>query len=229
MSLTEPCAFIFDMDGVLCDNNAYHRASWLEYAQRLGKDLSDTDIENKVYGKTNAEILAYVFGRELEAEELMRHAEAKEALFRDMYRGDFCLTTGLEDFLKAAKAKGIKLGLATNAPESNLAFVLEMGKLGSYFSAQAHAAQVTNPKPAPDIYLYVAEALGVDPHRCVVFEDSLTGMAAARAAGCEVVGIASTLPFDRLQQMAVRVAKDFASLSVDECTGLLDKGSHARG
>lgn len=222
--MTQPTyAFLFDMDGVICDNNAYHKSSWLEYARRLGKELTDEDVQTKVYGKTNEEILLYVLGRPVTPEEVDYHAETKEALFREMYRPHFELTPGLEAFLADAKAQGVRLGLATNAPKSNLDFSWEIGDLGRFYETAAHPGLVDRPKPAPDLYLYVAAQLGVEPHRCLVFEDSLTGIAAGLAAGSQVVGIASTYPFDRLEQVAQRVTKDFTGITVAECLALIDR------
>ncbi len=206
-------AFLFDMDGVLCDNNAFHRTSWLEYARRLGKELTEDDILTKVYGKTNKEILEYVKGQPLDADVIEHHAELKEALFRDMYRPHFCLTAGVFQFLTDAKAAGCKLAVVTNAPQSNMDFTIEMGELAPLFDARVHAAMVPNPKPAPDIYLKAAELVGVDPKDCVVFEDSLTGIRAGLAAGCRVVAIASTMPEDQLRALTPEVVKDFTQIS----------------
>jgi len=218
-----PYAFLFDMDGVICDNNDFHKTTWMEYARRLGKELTDEDIETKVYGKTNEDILRFTLGRDVTPEEVEHHAETKEALYRELYRPHFQLTPGLEAFLTEAKALGIRLGLATNAPPSNLAFSWEMGGLGRFFETSAHPGLVDRPKPAPDLYLYVARQLGVDPHRCLVFEDSLTGVAAGLAAGSQVVGIASTYPFSKLEQVAQRVTKDFTTITPAECQALIDR------
>jgi HAD superfamily hydrolase (TIGR01509 family) len=217
-------AFLFDMDGVICDNNSFHRQSWLEYAHRLGKVLTEDDIITKVYGKTNAQILQYVLGREVESEELEFHTETKEALFRDMYRPHFQLTPGLEAFLSRAKELGIRLGLGTNAPLSNLTFSWEMGRLDRFFEVAAHPALVDKPKPAPDLYLHVASQLGISPIRAIVFEDSKTGIAAARAAGAEVVAISSTYPVEELEVLSRLVTKDFTTILPEQCITLVAQG-----
>jgi HAD superfamily hydrolase (TIGR01509 family) len=218
-----PVAFLFDMDGVICDNNSFHKESWTQYATLLGATLYDEDIIQKVYGKTNKQILEFVLGRSVSEDELEYHAEAKEALFRSLYGPHFKLTNGLEHFLEQAKAAGIKMGLATNAPESNLNFSWEHGQLGRFFTAKAHPGLVPNPKPAPDLYLYVAQALGVAPTSSIVFEDSKTGIAAAKAAGAKVVAIASTLPAEELAQYADWVVKDFTELTPELCVSLLQQ------
>lgn len=213
MQDNRPRAFLFDMDGVICDNNAWHRTTWLAYAEQLGKKLSEQDIETKVYGKTNAEILAFVLGRPVDADELHQHAESKEALFRQQYGPHFALTPGLEAFLEAAKIQDIAIGLATNAPLSNLEFTWQKGQLSRFFKVRTHAAEVTHPKPAPDLYLLCAERLGVAAAQSVVFEDSLTGIRAARAAGAKVVGVASTISEAVLAPLCNKVITDFSQIT----------------
>jgi beta-phosphoglucomutase len=215
------CAFLFDMDGVICNNNAYHRLSWIEYAKKLGKTLTEQDIEDKVYGKTNEQILQLIFGNSISSQDIDFHAEGKEALFREMYGPHFALTPGLESFLEEAKELGIQLGLATNAPESNLNFTWKAGNLERFFTVAAHPGLVKQPKPAPDLYLYVCEKLQIEPKNAIVFEDSLTGIEAARAAGCEVVAIASTHSVEKLQAVANLVAVDFTYITPAMCLDLL--------
>ena len=216
----KPRAFLFDMDGVICDNNAWHRTSWLAYAEQLGKRLSEQDIETKVYGKTNAEILAFVLGRPVDAQELHHHAEAKEALFRKHYEPHFALTPGLEAFLAAALRADVAIGLATNAPLSNLEFTWDKGQLSRFFSVRTHAAEVAHPKPAPDLYQLCAERLGIPPAQAIVFEDSLTGIKAARAAGAKVIGIASTISPATLAPLCDKVIKDFTQLTPAQALAL---------
>gem|GEM_PF-3058548 len=183
---TPNAAFLFDMDGVICDNNAYHKSTWLDYAAALGCALTEDDIITKVYGKTNKHILEYVLGRACTKEEVEHHAELKEGLFREQFGPHFKLTLGLEAFLARAHALGIPMALATNATESNLDFTWEKGQLHRYFSAKVHPGLVQHPKPAPDLYLYAAAAVNRLPSGSIVFEDSKTGISAARAAGAKV-------------------------------------------
>ena len=203
------------MDGVICNNNDWHRTSWMAFAKQLGKELTDDDIETKVYGKTNEEILGYVLGRKVTEEENVRLAEEKEAMFRLMYDPHFALTKGLLSFLERLKSADIPIGLGTNAPLSNLNYTLEKGQIGAYYQVQINPDMVANPKPAPDIYLAVAHGLRIVPENCIVFEDSFGGIAAAKAAGCKVVGIDSTYPKERLSQVCDYVISDFDEMTIE--------------
>jgi beta-phosphoglucomutase len=212
---------LFDMDGVVCDNNAFHKIAWVEYAKKFGIELTDTDVDDKVYGKTNEQILTYVLNRTLTKEEEFTYAEEKEALFRSLYAPHFALMPGLLPLLEAAKAAGIPCALATNAPESNMQVTLEKGGLLPYFKATWHAALVAHPKPAPDLYIESARSIGAPPSHCIVFEDSFGGIKAGIAAGATVVGIASTYSEVELQKLTPYTAKNFTLLSLETLDSLL--------
>jgi HAD superfamily hydrolase (TIGR01509 family) len=214
-------ALLFDMDGVILDNNAYHKLSWLEYSKLLGQPLDDDSFGAKVYGKTNEEILEALLGPVLTKDEVQHHAEAKEALYRKMYEPHFELAAGLESFMQNVAESGLKIAVATNAPQSNLDFALEKGDLGRWVSAAVHSHLVAKPKPAPDIYLKAMELLGVEAANCVVFEDSLTGARAGKAAGAKVIGITTTYTRAELEPIVDYVIDSFTELSLQEVRDLV--------
>jgi beta-phosphoglucomutase-like phosphatase (HAD superfamily) len=82
--------------------------------------------------------------------------------------------------------------VASNAERANVDFVLDQGGLRHYFRVVVDGHQVRHPKPHPEIYLLTAQLLGIPPQDCLVFEDSLYGVEAARAAGSRVVGVLTT-------------------------------------
>ena len=120
------------------------------------------------------------------------HGARKEALYREIIRPDLRqkLVPGVVDFLE--RNRNLPIGMGTNAELANVDFVLDEAGLRSYFPAIVTGHDVSRPKPFPDVYLRVAELLGVPPALCVVFEDSPSGVRAARAAGMRVVGLATT-------------------------------------
>lgn len=208
------------MDGVICDNNSFHRTSWIEYAKQLGKDLTEEEIITKVYGKTNKDIVEFCLGRTASTEEINYHGETKEALFREMYAPYFTLAPGLEDFLQNSKSLGVKIGLATNAPLSNMEFAIKAGKLSRFISHFTSAIEVETPKPSPDIYLLACQKLEIHPQNAVVFEDSLTGLIAGKAAGCNLIAISTTYPVETLLEYTPHVYPDFTNLSAEIIYGL---------
>lgn len=182
---------ILDMDGVIVDSNRWHRQSWAEYNRRHGIE-TDEAMQQRMYGKRNDDIVRDFFGACLPDAEVYAHGAAKEALYREMIRPELneSLVPGVREFLE--RHCGEPVGMATNAEPANVEFLLEEARLRPYFQAIVDGHQVANPKPHPEIYLRAAELLGFAPRECVVFEDSLPGVAAAQAAGMAVVGVTTT-------------------------------------
>ena len=179
-------AIIFDLDGVIVDSMPMHTAAWRRY---LGQHGLDSDgIEDRMHGKRNDEIVRTFWG-DLSGGENFRHGAAKEALWREMMAPELesRLVPGIRQFL--AQYGELPMGVATNAEPANADFVLDRGKLRTYFRVIVDGMQVQRPKPWPDVYQRAAKILGVEPGSCLVFEDSPTGVAAAKAAGATVVGI----------------------------------------
>ena len=209
------------MDGVITANNHVHEDAWVIFNKRYDLPVfSHEDFQAKVVGKTNAEIAAVLFKREMRKEEAHLLSEEKEQIFRDIYKPMFKLTDGLLDFLAAVKDEFYPIAMATNAPETNMLFTLDNGLLHEYFNAVVHRDLVVNAKPHPDLYQLAAKKIGLDPKDCVVFEDSFTGIQAARAAGAKVVAVASTYPPEQLAPLADKVIMNFVGLSVADLQAL---------
>jgi beta-phosphoglucomutase len=209
--LARELALILDMDGVMVDSNPIHRKVWAEYNRRFGIE-TDEAMQERMYGRRNDDIVRDFFGEHLTLEEVRAHGAAKERLFRETIRPAIneALVPGLREFLERHSRQ--PLGLATNAEPENVEFLLETARLRPYFRAVVDGHQVANPKPHPDIYLLAAELLGVPPRDCVVFEDSFTGIQAARAAGMAVVGVQTT--HDQLPGVDLEI-RDFTSPALE--------------
>jgi beta-phosphoglucomutase family hydrolase len=184
-------ALLFDMDGVIVDSNPLHRVVWAEYNRRYGVETTD-EMQHRMYGKRNDEIVRDFFGPELTDAEVFRRGAEKEALYRErlLLQIATCLVPGVRAFLE--RHRELPAAVATNAEPANLEFVLRETGLGQYFRAAVDGHKVKRPKPAPDLYLRAAELLRVAPESCIVFEDSGTGVRAGLAAGMRVVGVTTT-------------------------------------
>ncbi len=185
-------AFLFDMDGVLIHSTPVHNESWQLYLREHGVHEDRRSIESKMLGKHNEEIVRIFFGENLSPAEIFRHGAEKEKVYRRLMKPRFAeyLVPGIREFLE--RHRNVPMGVASNAEAPNIDFVLDTAGIRPYFRAIIDGHQVERPKPAPDIYLRVAETLNVDPVDCIVFEDSGTGVTAARKAGARVVGVATT-------------------------------------
>jgi beta-phosphoglucomutase len=184
-------AFIFDMDGVIIDSNPFHRQAWEEYNRRHGVTTTEA-MHQHMYGKRNDAIIRDFLGQHLTDAEVHHHSNLKEALYRELVRPkvEEALVPGLRPFLM--RHREIPMGVASNANQANVDFVLEEAGLAPFFRVAVNGGQVPRGKPFPDIFLRVAELLGARPEECVVFEDSTTGVEAGLAAGMQVVGLATT-------------------------------------
>jgi HAD superfamily hydrolase (TIGR01509 family) len=182
-------ALVFDLDGVIVDSMPLHTEAWKRYLERLG--IAGDDIERQMHGRRNDEVVRALIGPNLSADEVFAHGAGKERLFREMMLPQLeqLIIPGLREFL--AGADGAPRAVASNAEPANIDFVLDSTGLRRFFAITVDGHQVSRPKPWPDIYLRAADLLHTPPKNCIIFEDSPTGIAAARAAGGRVVGLAT--------------------------------------
>ncbi|MBK7211816.1 MAG: HAD family phosphatase [Bacteroidales bacterium] len=208
-------ALIFDMDGVLVDNHAFHQKAWIEFCRRYGIDLTPEEFSTKIFGGGNRDILERVFQRKMNDEEVRKMAFEKEKLYREMHAPFLEPTKGVREFLSQAVEYGFLTAVATAAPRENLNFVLENTGLEKFFKVKVDDSMVQRSKPEPDIYLFCTKMLGVTPENCLVFEDSLTGIRAAQTAGIKVVGVATSLNHEQLSH-TWKVIDNFEQISVKD-------------
>lgn len=190
----EKFGVLFDMDGVIINNNDWHVKSWMKFAAQLGIPLKEEEFSHRVFGKTNEEILIQAFPDSTKNQILSWSLE-KEAIYREMYQPHFQLADGLYSFLTKLAEENYPMAVASNAPKVNVDFALDEGKIRHFFQTYLYFGLVAKPKPAPDIYIEAANLLGLKPQNCFVIEDSPTGLQAAVDAECQPIAICST--FDR--------------------------------
>ena len=191
------------MDGVLVDSNPTHKIALKQFCKKHGYDLSEQDLREKIYGRTNRDWLRNLFGS-LDEETIRQYAEEKESLFRELYTGIEPLV-GLIGFLEKVKRVGIPMAIATSAPRANVDFTLVHTHIERFFSTILDDSFVKVGKPDPEIYVKSAAALGFSPNQCVVFEDSLSGVKAGRRAGSKVVGITTTHSREELFETDINI------------------------
>jgi HAD superfamily hydrolase (TIGR01509 family) len=190
---------IFDFNGVLWWDAALIEEGWQRTARQLrGWPLSAEEISRCVHGRNNGTILKYLVGRPLPTAEISRLIAEREAYYRGLClrQGEnFRLSPGAVEFLDFLRDRGIRRTIATASEKSNVDFFVRRLHLDRWFDPQKiiYDDLVRPGKPAPDCYLAAAAILGLPPARCVVIEDSLSGVQAARAAGIgRVIGLASS-------------------------------------
>ncbi len=185
-------ALIFDMDGVLVDNNPFHKKAWKVFCQKYGFELSEEQYRNQIYGRTNRNVLESLFPDLLNKNDFLGYAEEKEQIYRQIYDPHIQPVRGLNHLLELLKDKDLKMAVATSAPTKNLDFVMKHLAIRDYFDLIVDESMVEKGKPDPEIYLTVSKKLVLPVERCLVIEDSLSGVQAALSAGMKVVGITTT-------------------------------------
>ncbi len=180
---------IFDFNGVLLWDNRLHELAWTHMSLKLrGKRLTEEEAATRIHGRNNAATLTWLTGRELDAETLERLIDEKEALYHRLclaQRETFRLSPGAVELLTFLTELGVPRTIATAAGSGNLDFYFKYLDLARWFDRRqiVYDNGSVPGKPAPGGYLQAAANLGLSPAACVVVEDSLSGIAAARAAG----------------------------------------------
>lgn len=192
-------ALIFDMDGVLCNTMPYHLKAWGQYIAQT-PELPDEMVKHlpQMGGKRNSELLHELLGEQISDAEIQRWGSGKEAVYRDMIRREITWLPGLVEFLRKSCSAGFKLGLGTSACWENVDLLLAHENLRDFFAATVIETDVQRGKPDPQCYLLVAERLGIEPNQCLVFEDVIAGVKAARNAGMRCWGVLTTQPESEL-------------------------------
>ncbi|MEM1137533.1 MAG: HAD family phosphatase [Bacteroidota bacterium] len=214
-------AAIFDMDGVIVDSNPYHKISLDQFSTKYGIRFTEEELQEKLYGRRNAEWLPLFFGKELSESEVEKYAHEKEALFREIYKNEVEALLGLEDFLKILTASAIPCAVGTSAPPENADFILQKTNLNKYFQCVLDSRHVEIGKPHPDIYLKAAQKLKIPSRQCIVFEDSLPGVEAGLRAGAKVVGVATTHSHQELANTHL-VIDNFKNLQIADLEKLFN-------
>lgn len=205
MSMSRTKAFLFDFDGVIADTEFYYTDFWAEQGRKYFPEVEGFEINIK--GRSLKTIFAECFSDMPEAQE-----EIKQALIEQEKQMVYRYVEGAQEFLRACKGK-VLTALVTSSSESKMRNVYQaMPLMRTAFDEIVTAADVQKSKPSPECYLLAAERLGVEPKECVVFEDSMAGVEAAKAAGMQLVALSTTLPREELLPLADRVIDNFLSV-----------------
>lgn len=214
---------IFDMDGVLVDNMNIHMEAFAEIARRYGVTV-DIKTVLGMAGRSNAEIFGELFPAEVvERVGIARLGDEKEAIYREMYAPKLVAAGGLVALLEDFRANGVRLAVGTSAMTANLDFVLDGLDIRRYFDVLVNADMVSRAKPDPEIYLRALAELALPGDECLVFEDALAGIEAARAAGIKSVALSTSIPASTLAATpgVALVIADFTEVNFATLSGLL--------
>lgn len=205
-------AILFDLNGTMIDDMQFHTTAWFDILNNdLNANLSIDQVRKEMYGK-NSEVLIRVFGDgKFTTDEMDALSIEKEKRYQKAFLPQLKLIDGLEPFLAKAKAKQIKMAIASAAIPFNIDFVLDNLHIRDFFGAIVSADDVTTSKPHPETFLKAANLLGVTPEDCIVFEDAPKGVEAAENAGMKTVVLTTMHEKEEFEQYnnIVAFVKDY--------------------
>ncbi|WP_201833131.1 HAD family hydrolase [Microvirga zambiensis] len=192
-------ALIFDMDGTLVHSDPVHLEAFAEVLKDEGVAIDEEIYRSKIIGRTNEAIFASLLPH-LPVDRHEAYADEKEATFRRMAT-QLKPLEGLLDLLDWAEGSGMKIALVTNAPRLNADHMLEVLGLAGRFKVEITIEEVERGKPDPLPYLTALQRLGLKAEEAIAFEDSPSGMRAAKAAGLFSFGVLTGLTADEMRDV----------------------------
>ena len=182
---------IFDCDGVLVDSEPLSMRADVMLLAQQGITISEAEAHSRFVGTTFQAMLdmmtqqfGTVFPPGLQA--------TKNTVVEALYRSELKIVPGVVNVLDALKARGVTVSIGSNSPKKRVELAVELTGIADRFDRIVSYEDVTNGKPAPDIFLRAAELAGAALDECLVVEDSLTGVTAAVAAGIRTIGFTGT-------------------------------------
>lgn len=181
-------AIIFDMDGTLIDSMWIWKQIDIDFLESRGHEFPE-DLTKKIEGMSFTEVASYF----KERFELTETIDELKAIWTDMaihlYRHEIGMKPGAMAFLEKIDALRLPMGIGTSNSRDLAVEVLEKNNVITYFTSIRTSCEVEKGKPSPDVFLKVAEDLGVAPEACLVFEDTVAGAQAGINAGMRVIGV----------------------------------------
>ena len=211
-------AVIWDMDGVIVDSGPYHLQAWQEVFVKRGVNFTEEDFRRN-FGKRNDTIIRNTMGEDISPGEADIIATEKEESYRRRVAQHVKAFPGVIALMKALTAQGMKMAIASSAPPENIDLIADGLGIKEYFQAIVWGREVTEGKPSPQGFLLAAQRLRVKPRNCVIIEDAIAGVTAAKRAGMKCVAVTNTHPAAKLSE-AECVVDTLEAVSVEDLAGL---------
>ncbi|HAR63640.1 MAG: HAD family phosphatase [Candidatus Margulisiibacteriota bacterium] len=211
---------IFDWDGVLIDSSRQHKESWSRLAREINKQLPP-GFFNKSFGMKNEKIIMEILFWADDISEAHELGLRKEIHYRQIIQEKgISFLPGVEIFIKRLRIANIPFVIGSSTQRVNIDTVLDLLHFNGYFDKIVSAEDVTAGKPDPQVFIKSAQLLGNPAPKCVVFEDALVGIEAARAANMKVVAVTTTNPRSVLQDKSDIVVDRLDEVTIERLNGL---------
>lgn len=206
-------AVLWDLDGVLVDTGDFHFKAWKTTLSNHRIDFSYEKFR-QTFGMNNEGMLRIILGEQYTNRQCIELSCKKETLFREIIAGKLSLLPGVEDLLKEIRTDDIPQAIGSSAPMENIEAIVDELQIREYFQSIISAAGMPG-KPDPAVYLAAAAELDISPGYCLVIEDAVHGVNAARSAGMRCLAITTTNVASDLSS-ADRVVNSLNSITLNE-------------
>ncbi|HUT96742.1 MAG TPA: HAD family phosphatase [Dehalococcoidales bacterium] len=217
--MPEIAAVIWDMDGVLADTAHHHLLAWQETFARRNINFTEADFK-RGFGIRNDAIIRNTLGEQTTGAEIETIAREKETTFRRIIGRDVKPLPGALELVGALYERGVKMAIASSTTMENIRLIIGSLGIEKYFKAVITGHDVTEGKPSPQVFLLAAQRLGAEPKNCIVFEDAVAGVKAAKSAGMYCVAITNTHPGEKLNE-ADLIVDSLETVTVKDLEGLV--------
>ena len=181
------------MDGTIVNSLSFHKLAWIETFAKRGRNFTDDDFK-WANARKNEEIIPHLLGQDMSLEEVNVIKNEKEETFRRLVKDSIKPLPGVVELIKLMAAAQFQLAIVSSTPKENIELITETLGIKKYFSLFINGDDVKEGKPSPQGFLLAAKKLGVEPKNCVVIEDAVVGVRAAKRAGMYCIAIANTYP-----------------------------------
>jgi beta-phosphoglucomutase len=188
MPESPPGAVIWDVDGTLVDTAEMHFHAWDELCRDLGHNFTRAEFA-ATFGRRNPEIIRYLFSDRFVDATIAKLGDRKEELYRAAARKGVSLLPGARELLDALHSAGFRQAIGSSAPRANIDLILQLTDSSRFFDTITSSEDTQRGKPDPQVFLVAAGKLGVSPQHCVVMEDAVAGVQAAKAGGMKCIGV----------------------------------------
>ncbi len=195
--MAQPKAVLWDLDGVIVDTAPFHFAAWQAAFASRGVSFTQEDF-CRSFGQRNEFIIPHILGHEIPKSEMEEFSRKKEEDFRVRARQGLALFPGVRELLEQLRERGFRQAVASSTPRDNINLLFPLFGIGQFFEAVISAEDVRRGKPDPEVFLLAAARLSVPADRCVVIEDAVAGVAAAKAAGAKCLAVTNTNSREKL-------------------------------
>jgi beta-phosphoglucomutase len=188
MSSYSDAAVIWDVDGTLVDTAELHFQAWTSLAHQLQKPFNRAAF-SATFGRRNPEILQQLFGTQLSEQEIDELGSRKEELYRTAAEQGVELLPGVRALLEGLHHAGFKQAIGSSAPRTNVDLILKLTGTEKFFQCVIAMEDTQRGKPDPQVFQLAAARLGIAYHRCLVLEDAVAGVQAAKSGGMKCIAV----------------------------------------